>query len=103
MIDIEMPVFLRAAPGSLSKPRPIRWKRMKAKRPEGEKWSDAERWEITIGALLGGKTGTGLAPGTRYVWVREGTKWAEIRDSEDYAKVPLAMWRLLQRNGRQVS
>ncbi len=103
--DLSPPAFLANAPRA-PMPRARRWKKLKPRRPEGEKWIDAERWEVTFGAdhsftKPNGHMG-GLAAGTRCVWVIEGTKWAALRDAEDYLKLPIAEWRLLQRHGRRV-
>lgn len=102
---LEIPAFLRSAKRA-SPPRERRWKRLAPRRPDGEKWEKAERWEITLG-LEHSRTGSsgravGLASGTRMVWVIEGTKWAELRDAEDFLKLPIAEWRRLQRHGRAV-
>ena len=91
--DLTIPAHLRRAKGDTPMPRPLRWRKMKAVRPEGEKWTDAERWEITIPA--GGSmnwTTSGLASGTRFVWVLIGRKWVELRDHEAYGRVPRTEW-----------
>lgn len=99
MLDI--PVFLQRSrvPGkTLPKFRKIRWAKMKAVRPEGERWIAAERWEVFIGADI-----PQLAPGCRYVWVAEGRKWAYLRDAENRAKIHISLWRKMQKTGRQVN
>lgn len=98
MSELDVPDFLRRTKGDAPKPRPARWRRMRAERPSGAKWEEAERWEITVPA--GGSdpqtpnwTGDGqLASGRRRVWALVGTKWCELRDSEGYIKVPVAEW-----------
>lgn len=103
------PAHLIALPGSRSKMRAPRWKKIKAVRPEGKKWEDADRWEITVPGGGAEKTaldwgGEGaLAPGRRYVWVIPGRTWTEVRDGEGYIKVPTGEWNQIARTGRQVT
>lgn len=81
---------------------------MVAKRPEGDKWADAEHWEVYVNHKLvpqGGDADTKarIRPGTRYVWVIPGKTWTEIRDSEAYAKIATADWNRMSAKGRKVS
>lgn len=86
-------------------PRIRKWTRLRAARPDGEKWSDAERWEIKVPAAWSdrGKEGHGLGSGTRRVWVIPGPSWVELRDAEAYLKVRASEWAPVARKGRVVS
>lgn len=83
-------------------PRQRKWKRLKAERPEGEKWVEAERWEITVPPSWSDMDG-GLGSGRRYVWVVQGTKWVYIRDNEKHRRVSVIEWAPVARKGRAVS
>jgi hypothetical protein len=98
--DLEIPQFLRGAKRR-GAPRARKWSRMTAQRPEGEKWEAAERWEVTVPRQWS-KDGS-VAPGTRYLWVIEHRTWTELRDAENYSKVPTADWQRVARKGRKVS
>jgi hypothetical protein len=109
MHDLAIPSHLQRTKGDAGRPRHLRWKRMRAQRPDGSKWEGAERWEIKVPG--GGRDpksiswcGSGLAAGTRLVWAIIGRKWVELRDNEGYAKVPRAEWDEITRyTGRKVS
>ena len=90
MHDLDLPPHLRRSKGDVPKPRPIRWRRVRAERPAGAKWETADRWSVKVPAGAHDPynwTGDGrLAPGTRHLWVIEGSKWVELRDKEGYIK-----------------
>lgn len=106
MSDLALPDFLRDAPRR-PMPKVRKWKKMVARRPEGEKWAEAERWEITVPASWSdrgaGTTTAAFGSGRRRVWVVQGTKWAYIRDAEAHIKVPVSEWAQVARKGRVVS
>ena len=96
--DLTIPEFLRGRGPNAMANRPPRWKRIKPKpRPEGQRWEQAERWEVFVGQEL-----LGLACGRRRLWVVEGRKWARLHDGESQVKVPMALWRQTQRSGKQI-
>lgn len=100
---LEVPPFLRGtAPGP--KPRPLKWTRLRAERPEGAKWEAAERWQVCIPDTKEASCGD-IPPGYRRVWViyHDGLKYAELRDAEAYAKIPAAAWARIANKGRKVS
>jgi hypothetical protein len=67
--------------------------------PEGEKWTDAERWDVDVSHALAPQ----LASGRRYVWVVTGRKWAYVRDAETHQKMPIDSWHRMSKTGRKVS
>lgn len=91
--ELALPDHLRRVRGDTPKPRPVRWKRVRAQRPEGAKWETAERWHVHVPREWGGTAGDSkLAPGYRHLWVITGGKWTELRDAEAYIKVPTKDW-----------
>jgi len=95
--DLELPDFLKSERGK-KMPRAIRWKRLpKASPPEGEVWQGAERWSVWLQGEV-----PQLGNGRRLAWIVEGRKWVRIADAEGKAKIPMALWRQLQRNAVQV-
>lgn len=100
--DLAIPEFLR---GSRPGPKPrwtSPWTRLKAQRPEGAKWENAERWEVYVDHHHAAGDGR-CAVGTRHVWVIPGRTWTEVRDSEGYMKLATADWNKMAKAGRQVS
>lgn len=85
---LALPDFLRAAPGSLRKPRAPRWHRMPERpRPEGARWEAAERWWVHVPNEM-----TQLASGYRRLWVITGRKWCRLHDGQDQCKVSMGDW-----------
>jgi hypothetical protein len=99
--DNPIPAFLRGPGTQALGPARRRWKKLTAQRPEGDRWANAERWEVYVDNSSHGAM-SGLGGGTRRVWVLEGHKWAHLRDSEGYAKIAVSEWRRMARNGRSV-
>jgi hypothetical protein len=108
MVDLlEIPTHLIARPGSRRKIPTVQWKGKKQPRPEGDKWQEAQKWNICVPPEWGNtKVTVGrLATGTRMVWALIGRKWVEIRDAEGYVKVALSDWQRVvhKGNGRDFS
>lgn len=99
MSDLDIPDFLRRTVRGIL-PRTPGWKRMKAERPEGDRWLEAERWSVNVPGQWSINGGVGC--GHRYVWVAAGRKWAYVRDSEGHIKVPVDDWNRVAKNGRKV-
>ena len=93
---LEIPAFLR---GSRPGPKPRksrRWVRHAAPPPEGEKWAQAKRVEVYVDFVRA----PNLFSGRRILWVLEGRKWVELRDTENYQKVALAEWERMCQDGK---
>jgi hypothetical protein len=103
--DLTIPTFLiRSGPAKKVKER--RWKKLpKAARPEGERWADAERWEVFITNTKASALAK-LGSGKRLVWAAEaedGSAKMHIRDGTHEVTISMADWRLLIAKGRKVS
>lgn len=101
--SLDIPAFLRASARPKTKVV-FRRKKMKPKRPEGEKWAEAERWQIIVPSVWSdkGKEKSAFGSGYRGVWVIIGTKWVELRDAEDLIRVPRAEWERIAKKGRKL-
>ena len=97
--DLAIPAFLKRERGEVQKKfRSPRWKRLPAaERPEGERWLNATRWEVTLQDEV-----SQLACGRRRLWVVEGRKWARLHDGVKTIKVPMSVWGVLARNATEV-
>jgi hypothetical protein len=98
--DLMIPDFLQRSRGEAPKKfRAPRWTKLsKAVRPDGEKWTAAKRWEVQLHDEV-----PKLGCGRRMVWVVEGRKWARIADGGATCKVPMSIWGLLARSGKEVA
>lgn len=95
----DMPTFLRRAPGSGHKIRPLRWTKVVVRRPEGETWKNATRWEVSLGRVA-----EALIPsmpcGTRRVWVVVGHKWVHIYDPDhNNVHIRVSLWHVMVKEG----
>lgn len=98
-VDLTIPAFLDRRGQKSRMPRAPRWSRLPTpERPEGERWANAERWEVNVDFARC----PGLSSGTRMVWVVLGRKWAYLRDAEDSTKMHVSEWERMSRNGRRV-
>lgn len=103
-----IPAFLDRRGEAVRPWRAPRWRRLPPpRRPDGDRWANAERWEVYVpqGPLSYTNTAgraCGIASGRRRVWVVEGRKWARVADAENQVKASIADWRRMQRHGRQV-
>jgi hypothetical protein len=95
--DLAIPSFLKRT--GVAKPfRAPRWKKFpKAERPEGEKWTEAKRWEVHLHDEV-----PKLGCGQHRIWVVEGRRWARLSDGVAKIKVPMALWSLVRRTGKEV-
>lgn len=94
---MDIPAFLRRT--TPSRPfREPRWKKLKPRRPEADRWAEAERWECTFDDRC-----APIASGRRRVWVVEGRKWVRLHDGQSQAKIAMSLWRQIQRHGTLVA
>jgi hypothetical protein len=103
--DLSIPAFLRPT-GPAKKVKERRWKKLpKATRPEGERWVEAERWEVFITNTKASALAK-LGSGKRLVWAAEaedGSAKMHVRDGAHEVTISLADWRLLIAKGRKVA
>lgn len=96
--DLAIPAFLDRRGEAVRSWRSPRWRRLPPPaRPDGDRWAQAERWEVYVPADV-----PNLAVGTRRLWVVEGRKWAYLRDAEAQARIPRPEWLRIQKTAKQV-
>lgn len=101
----DLPEFLKRSKGEVTKKfRAPRWKKMtRAERPKGERYEDAERYEVFIESTKSflPKLGSGL----RRLWVAEdetGARIVWLHDGETEAKLPMADWQRMSLKARRI-
>lgn len=94
----EIPAFLRGPRPGPKPRRAVAWRNPRVPPPEGEKWADAERWEVNVDFHVAPT----LASGTRLLYVLSRPKWTELRDAEAYARIATADWNRMSKNGRRI-
>lgn len=102
--DLAIPAFLKRQPGEVKPEVKTRRAKVKARKPEGERYEDAERWEVFIES-----TETflrKLACGQRKLWAAEdetGARWVWLHDGETEQRVSMEAWQRMANKGRRIA
>jgi hypothetical protein len=102
--DLAIPAFLRRSRDQKPVEVKPRRKRFKARRPEGERYEDAERWEVFIANT--DHYLRRLGSGIRRVWVAEdetGSRLIWLHDGGAEQSVSMSDWARISAKGRRLA
>jgi hypothetical protein len=102
--DLSIPAFLRRSKDQVKPEVKTRRRKFKARKPEGERYEDAERWEIFIANTE--HYLKHLASGIRRVWVAEdetGSRLMWVHDGEHEQALSFSDWARISAKGRRLA
>jgi hypothetical protein len=102
--DLAIPAFLRRSREDKKPEVKAKRRRFKPRKPEGERYEDAERWEVFIANtdLYLKHLGSGI----RRVWVAEdetGSSVMWLHDGERQQSVSMSEWKRMSAKARRIA